>query len=50
MQVLPVINESVIQEVESAIKEFLWKGKHEKIKLNVLQLKKTEGGLGLVNI
>ena len=50
MQVLPILNERLITQVKDIMKEFLWKGKREKIPLSTLTLNKDEGGLGLVNI
>ena len=49
-QVLPVIKESIVKLVEDEIIKFLWCGKRQKIPLPTLQLNKSDGGLGLVNI
>ena len=50
MQVLPLISDQEIHEIEAIMKEFLWKGRKEKISLSILKAGKYEGGVGLVDI
>ena len=50
MQVLPMLTEKYITMYNDMVREFIWKGKKEKIPLSHLQANKECGGLGLVNI
>ena len=50
MQVLPVIDDTLIDQIETIILDFLLQGKKEKIALPILKRNKFEGGLGLVDI
>ena len=50
MTVLPNAPGKVIQEVESIIKDFIWNGKRAKIKPEILQTNKDNGGLGLIDL
>ena len=50
MSVLPKLSEMYIKRIEKLFNEFLWDGKHPKIALSTLQLNKSDGGLGLVNL
>ena len=50
MRVLPNAPYKVIQEVESIIKDFIWNGKGAKIKFEILQTNKGNGGLGLLDL
>ena len=50
MQIMPILKEQVISAIETAIEQFIWKGKHAKIPLKVLKLDRKDGGLGLVDI
>ena len=50
LTVLPLITVAQNKEIEKIICEFLWKGKRNKIPLEVLYRNKEEGGLKLVNV
>ena len=49
-QVLPILNENLIEEIERVILDFLWRGKRAKIPLATLKKAREDGGLGLVDI
>ena len=49
MSVLPAIPDYVIEQLEQDITRFIWNGNRPKISLKVLQMEKSEGGLGLVD-
>ena len=44
------LKESEMKEIETVIREFIWKGKRSKIALETLYKPKTQGGLKLVNL
>ena len=48
--VLPNAPDNVIQEVESIIEDFIWNGKRAKIKFEILQTNKGNGGLGFTDL
>ena len=50
MTVLPKINPAVVQTMYSMFDNFIWSGHRPKIKLDVIQLPKSDGGLGLVDL
>ena len=50
MMVLPTMPNSIIKNIENEIRHYLWNGGKAKIALNILQNKKEEGGLNLVNL
>ena len=50
MQVLPMFDQLQVDEINQVIEDFIWGGKRPKIKLNVLQANKEDGGLGLVDV
>ena len=47
--VLPLISKNTLECINRMVNKFIWNGKCPKIKLNILQLSKQEGGLGLAN-
>ena len=49
MSVLPTIPESIIKALNKVIERFIWNGRRPKIKLEILQISKQNGGAGLVN-
>ena len=49
LQVLDGPNPTIVKEFNQLIESFLWKGKKAKISREVLEAKKSEGGLALVN-
>ena len=50
MMVLPIIPEHYVKKINNLIREYIWSNKKSKIAYGILQNKKEEGGLGLVNI
>ena len=50
MMVLPSIPDRYSKTIDNIIREFLWSGKKAKIAYHILQLPKSEGGLGLVSL
>ena len=50
MMVLPLIPQRIIKGVENIIRDYIWSGKKAKISFKILQNKKCEGGLDLVNL
>ena len=50
MRVLPHLPRKYVQRLESKFREFLWSGKKAKIGLRTICGKKSEGGLGLVDL
>ena len=48
--VLPFMPSRIIKSLNNIITEFIWNKKKPKIALNILQNKKKEGGLNLVNL
>ena len=50
MQVLPLMNQSILFRINRMISNFIWNGRKPKIKLEQLMLDKPEGGRKLVNI
>ena len=49
MTVLRTINTETVRKLETLMNSFIWNDKRPKIPLNVLQLRKQDGGLKLVN-
>ena len=50
MQVLPLMSKQYIARLNRMIADFIWNGKKPKIRLNVLQLDKRQGGRRLVDL
>ena len=50
MMVLPKIPCNIVKTVNNMIREYIWNGKKSKIAYNILQNRKQDGGLNLVNI
>ena len=50
MMVLPIIPDKIIKDMNSMIRDFIWNKGKSKIAYNILQLPKSEGGLGLVHL
>ena len=50
LAVLPVLPEHYIQIIELLFNDFIWNGRRPKIRLNILQGLKEDGGADLVNI
>ena len=50
MMVLPSIPKYMVKKIDNLIRDFLWNGKKSKVAYNILQVKKEDGGLNLVNL
>ena len=50
MQVLPNMSEDYRRSIACALSDFIWRGKRPKIRTEVLQGRKNEGGLRLVDL
>ena len=50
MQTIPLLSDRLAQKIDDMFNKFLWHGKKPKISLQILQKKKEDGGLGLVDI
>ena len=50
MMVLPIIPSHTVKLVDNIIRNFLWNGKKAKVAYTILQNKKSDGGLNLVNL
>ena len=50
MLVLPKIPDDIVKQIRKIVMDFIWSGKKSKIGLEILQLSKDSGGLGLVNL
>ena len=50
MMVMPTIPHNIIMNVNNIFRDYLWNGKKAKIRLDILQNKKEDGGLQLVNL
>ena len=50
MSVLPTIPANILKEINDIISKFLWNGKRPKIKNQILENNKANGGAGLVNM
>ena len=50
MTVVHEFPDAMIQRIENCFKDFIWNGKKQKIPLNILKIRKEQGGLGLVDI
>ena len=50
MSVLPNIPEKVVKIIEKEVSNYLWNGSKPKIPMYVLQMEKSDGGYGLINL
>ena len=50
MQVLPKIPEDIVHQAESLFKHFIWNGRKNKVPIETLMKKKSEGGVNLVDL
>ena len=50
MMVLPTIPKNIVKSLDNVIREFLWNKKKAKIAYKILQNRKEQGGLGLVDL
>ena len=50
MLVLPNLTNKMVKKIQQIFTDFIWNFRRPKIALKILQARKTEGGLGLVNI
>ena len=48
--VIPTVTNNKIRDLEKIIFNFIWSGKQDKIKRDVLKLTEIDGGLGLTDI
>ena len=50
LQVIPQISKQQMEEYDSIVQNFIWKGKSAKIPLSILQAPKKDGGMGLIDL
>ena len=50
LSVLPRISEQYLKQINKLIENFIWENKKPKIKTQILQANKEDGGLGLANL
>ena len=50
MSVLPRITDDIVLKYNTMIEKFIWNNRKPKIKLEILQASKRQGGLGLINL
>ena len=49
MQVLPNMSKNLVHKIEQILEKFIWNCRKPKLKMEILQGRKQDGGLRLVN-